>query len=133
MNNWKDDLDRVLPEIESYISKLMDSEKVLFREASPPKEPGTYIVYDHENNLSYIGEAKGSGGLKDRLISKHLSGDDNHAIQRAYKWSHPDRGLRREYIKNNVSVRWVATRDANTALAVERLLILMFNPPWNRK
>lgn len=133
MSNWKDNLDVVLPEIESYISKLMDSKKVLFREASPPKEPGAYIVYDHENNLTYIGEAKGSGGLKDRLLNKHLSGDDTHAIQRAYKSSHPDRRQRREYIKDNVSVRWVATRDANTALAVERLLILIFNPPWNLK
>jgi len=133
MSSWKDNLSKVLPELEGYISQLMDSPQVLFGEANPPRKPGAYIIYDHENNLSYIGEAKGSGGLRDRLISKHLSGDDSHAIQRAYKTSYPDRTLRREYIKGNVSVRWVATPDANTALAVERLLILMFNPAWNRK
>ena len=133
MNDWKNNLNKVLPELENYISQIMSSPKELLGDTNPPKEPGTYIIYDHNDELSYIGEAKGSGGLKDRLLSKHLSGDDKHAIQRAYKTSHPDRVLRRTYIKENVSVRWVATPDANTALAVERLLILMFNPAWNRK
>lgn len=133
MSSWKENLSKVMPELEGYISKLMDSPRVLFGEANPPRKPGAYIIYDHDKNLSYIGEAKGSGGLRDRLLNKHLSGDDNHAIQRAYKVSHPERPLRREYIKNNVSVRWVETPDANTALAVERLLILMFSPVWNRK
>lgn len=133
MSDWKESLSKVLPELESYISQLMDAPKVLFGEANPPIKPGAYIIYDHENKLCYIGEAKGSGGLRDRLLRKHLSGDDSHAIQRAYKVSHPDRAIRREYIKGNVSVRWVATPDANTALAVERLLILMFKPTWNLK
>lgn len=133
MSTWRDKLEKVVPELEGYVSKLMGEETKLFAEANPPREPGAYVIYDHENNLSYVGEAKGSGGLRDRLLSKHLSGDDNHAIQRAYKDSYPDRASRREYIKQNVSVRWVATPDANTAVAVERLLILMFNPPWNRK
>lgn len=133
MNTWKESLTKLMPELEGYISKLMDTGKELFGEANPPREPGAYIIYDHESKLSYIGEAKGSGGLRDRLLSKHLSGDDDHAIQRAYKDSYPDRALRREYIKKNVRVRWVATPDANTALAVQRLLILIFNPSWNRK
>lgn len=133
MSTWQEKLNKLFPDLESYISQIMKAEKILFGDANPSREPGAYIIYDHEGNLSYIGEAKGSGGLRDRLLSKHLSGDDNHAIQRAYKESHLDRALRREYIKKNIRVQWVETKDANTALAVERLLILMFNPPWNRK
>jgi len=78
-----------------------------------------------------VGEAKGSGGLRDRILSKHVSGDDNHAIQRAHKLRFPDRKVRREFIKRNVFVRWVETVDANTAIALEGVLIAMFTPPWN--
>jgi excinuclease UvrABC nuclease subunit len=133
MVNWEEKLCKLMPEIENYISQILASKKVHFGEANPPSTPGAYIIYDERDSLCYIGEAKGSGGLRDRLLSKHLSGDDKHAIQRAYKDSHPDRSLRRDYIKKHVRVQWVETKDANTALAVERLLILMFDPPWNQK
>ena len=133
MEDWKHKLDSVVPQLKGYLERLVSAESVLFGEANPPRKPGAYIIDDHKEQLSYIGEAKGSGGLRDRLLSKHLSGDDNHAIQRAYKESWLDRRQRREYIKGNVRVRWVETPDANTALAVERLAILVFDPPWNKK
>ena len=106
MNNWNEKLSELLPKIESDIERLFNMEPVLFGVAQPPRKPGAYIVYDHTGALVYIGEAKGSGGLRDRLLSKHLSGDDNHALQRAYKSDFPDRLERRTYIKENVSIRW---------------------------
>jgi excinuclease UvrABC nuclease subunit len=133
VENWKVKLASIVPQLKSYLEELLSTEAVLFGEANPPNKPGAYIIYDHQEQLAYIGEAKGSGGLKDRLLSKHLSGDDNHAIQRAYKESWPDRQQRREYIKSNIRVRWVETPDANTAVALERLAILVFDPPWNKK
>ncbi|MEJ6120844.1 GIY-YIG nuclease family protein [Vibrio sp. 2-Bac 85] len=133
MSHWQAKLATLLPEIETYLESLFEMDPVLFAVAQPSKKPGTYIIYNHDGILSYIGEAKGSGGLKDRLLSKHLSGDDKHAIQRAYKSQFPDRLERRNYIKENISVRWVETKDANTASMIERILISMFNPPWNKK
>ncbi|ELB2162907.1 hypothetical protein QNZ85_004749 [Vibrio parahaemolyticus] len=133
MDNWKDALEEILPVVVSDLERLFKMEPILFGEAQPPRKPGVYIIYDHSGKLAYVGEAKGSGGLRDRFLSKHLSGDDSHAIQRAYKSDFPERLERRDFIKQNVSVRWVDTLDANMALVVERLLILMYQPPWNRK
>jgi hypothetical protein len=65
------------------------------------------------------------------LLNKHISGDDSHAIQRAYIASYPDRQTRRKFIKNHLKVQWVVTKDARTAAAVERILIIIFNPQWN--
>lgn len=83
--------------------------------------------------VMYVGEAKGSKGLRDRLLSKHISGDDNHAIQRAYKAEFPDRSLRREHIKKTVLARWLPIADPARVSAVEQFLIWLYNPPWNKK
>ncbi len=80
----------------------------------------------------YIGEAKGSKGLRGRLLSKHLSGDDNHAIQRAFKEQFPDRFLRREHMKVHVCARWLVVPDPARTSALERLLIWLYKPEWNR-
>ncbi len=42
-----------------------------------------------DETVVYVGEAKGSKGLRDRLLSKHLSGDESHAIQRAFADTFP--------------------------------------------
>lgn len=61
--------------------------------------------------IQYVGEAKGSGGLRDRLLQKHISGDESHAKQRAMQNRFPDRMRRREYIRNNVAAKWVLIDD----------------------
>jgi hypothetical protein len=81
----------------------------------------------------YVGEAKGSQGLQDRLLRKHISGDDSHACQRAFKELIPDRSLRRAHIKSNVFVRWLAISGSERVSAVERLLIWLHKPAWNQK
>jgi len=133
MEDWKDEFARLFESFESYVTELLSATPVLLGEAEPPSRPGAYIIYDHNGQPSYVGEAKGSGGLQDRLLRKHLSGDDSHAIQRAYNEKFPDRATRRNYIKKNVSVCWVETADAHTAVALERILILMLKPRWNQR
>jgi hypothetical protein len=86
-----------------------------------------------DNEIVYVGEAKGAKGLRDRLLSKHISGDDNHAIQRAFKPDFPDRGLRRDHIKRTVSARWLPIADPARVSTVERFLIWLYDPPWNKK
>jgi hypothetical protein len=86
-----------------------------------------------DDAVMYVGEAKGSKGLRDRLLSKHISGDDNHAIQRAYKLDFPDRALRREHIKKTVFARWLPIADPARVSAVEQLPIWLYDPPWNMK
>lgn len=133
MDNWEDSFDRLTSQLKVDMQNLLSARPCLMDEADPPSKPGVYMIHDHNQQLAYIGEAKGSGGLRDRLLSKHMSGDDSHAIQRAYKTSYPDRKERREFIRNNVSARWVETVNASSAVALERIAILIFDPPWNRK
>jgi excinuclease UvrABC nuclease subunit len=133
MRNWKDSFNDLAPRLDQHLSALFSMDAVPFGKANPPKTPGAYVIYDHNGDLGYVGEAKGSGGLRDRLLNKHLSGDDNLAIQRAYKADYPDRGERHDFIRKNVSVRWVETDNVNYASVIERLLIEILDPPWNRK
>lgn len=114
-----------------YIQSLLDSPAVPLRVAAPPEQPGVYaLIYNQE--IVYIGSANGSSGLRDRLLNKHISGDDNHAIQRALKADFPVRLHRREHIKDSISAKWVAIEDSPAVAVVERLLIWLITPPWNR-
>lgn len=114
------------------VSRLLATTPELLGLARPPNLHGVYMLLVDED-VMYIGEAKGSKGLRDRLLSKHISGDDNHAIQRAYKLDFPDRSLRREHIKKTVRVRWLPIADPARVSAVEQFLIWLYDPPWNMK
>ena len=98
-------LDRAFELIRDDITALLTSSPVLLGVANPPNVFGVYMLLV-DDEILYVGEAKGRKGLRDRLLSKHISGDDNHAIQRAFKPDFPDRGLRRDHIKRTVSARW---------------------------
>ena len=113
------------------IISLLSAVAVPLSEANPPEISGVYILLV-EGKVMYVGEAKGSSGLRDRLLRKHLSGDDNHAIQRAFKTEFPDRLLRREHIKNTVHAKWITIHEKETVSIVERLLIWLLRPAWNR-
>ena len=126
-----DELGQCLAELRSDVEKLLLAVPVSLGAANPPNSTGVYMLLVDQKTV-YIGEAKGSKGLRDRLLSKHLSGDDNHAIQRAFKESFPDRTHRREHIKNHVFVRWISIQDRARVSSLERLLIWLFKPAWNR-
>ena len=81
----------------------------------------------------YVGEAKGSGGLYDRIMRKHVSGDDRHALQRYFTVDFPDRVIRRDHIMGNVQVKWVIVENILSVAVVERLAIWLLEPPLNRK
>jgi hypothetical protein len=126
------ELDCVLAEIAKDVRALLLAPAVAIGNASPPPTPGVYMLSVGED-VMYVGEAKGGGGLRDRLLNKHLSGDDKHAIQRAYLLEFPDRRLRRAHIRKHVFARWHAIPDADRVSAVERVLICLCQPPWNMK
>lgn len=113
--------------------ELLSQSEVLLGEADPPETSGVYLLLLN-GEIRYVGEAKGSGGLRDRLLRKHISGDDKHAIQRALKDEFPNRALRREYIKKNVSAKWVVVEDFDAIAVLERLLFWLLGcPAWNKK
>jgi hypothetical protein len=114
------------------VFKLLAATPELLGLANPPNVPGVYMFLI-DDVIMYVGEAKGSKGLRDRLLSKHLSGDESHAIQRAYKLDFPDRSLRRDHIKKTVLARWLPISDPARVSAVEQFLIWLYNPPWNKK
>jgi hypothetical protein len=121
-----------VPEFESIISDLLSAPAVPLGSADPPSEPGIYALV-HEGKIKYVGEAIGSKGLRDRLLSKHVSGDDSHTLQRVFAGEYPDRILRREHIKVHVHAKWRCVPDRPTASVVERLLIWAMRPEWNIK
>ena len=120
------------PVFEEAIRQLFEANSYLLGDADPPKNIGVYALF-HAGELKYIGEAKGSKGLRDRLLSKHLSGDDNHTMQRVFLKEYPDRTDRRNYIKKTVSAKWLEMKCPDTVSAVERLLIWALKPEWNNK
>ncbi|MDZ7618408.1 MAG: hypothetical protein U1E05_15490 [Patescibacteria group bacterium] len=125
-------LQKVVNSLMSDVDELMNTPSVVLGVAAPPDSSGVYILLVSDK-VVYVGEARGSKGLRDRLLSKHLSGDDNHAIQRAFKATFPDRKERRAHIKEIVSARWLEIEDHNRVSALERLLIWLLDPEWNRK
>ena len=104
---------------------------VLLGEARPPTAPGVYGFF-FEGTLRYIGEAKGRGGLADRILRKHLSGDEGHALQRAFQVRFPDRLARRAFLKRAIRVKWLEVPLPRTS-EIERLLIDRYLPEWNRR
>jgi hypothetical protein len=111
---------------------LMAMQPVLLDLATPPSLPGVYMLLIGDD-IMYVGEAKARKGLRDRLLFKHLSGDEGHATQRAFALDFPDRVARRNHIRSTVSVRWILIDDLDRVSVVERALIWLHRPPWNRK
>ncbi len=114
------------------VEAVIAAPSVPLGEALPPNTSGVYLL-EVSNKVVYVGEAIGSKGLRDRLLSKHLSGDDSHAVQRAYKGRYPDRAIRRAQIKLEVYARWLAMEENARVSALERILIWLLKPDWNMK
>lgn len=114
------------------VESLVAAEAFVLGQADPPKLPGVYAFMINDKHM-YIGEAKGSGGLYDRIMRKHVSGDKGHALQRYFKVDFPDRVIRRDHIMGNVQVKWVIVENILSVAVVERLAIWLLEPPLNRK
>ena len=125
-------LAEILNSMEGDVLSILSRSPVPLGKATPPTSIGVYI-FSVDNIITYVGEAKGSLGLRDRLLNKHVSGDDRHAIQRALAVEFPDRQLRRAHLLEHVDVRWLELDDPGRVSAVERLLIWLLKPPWNLK
>lgn len=125
-------LDEILSTIAEDVRAVLAAPAVPLGLANPPSTSGVYIL-SVGDTITYVGEAKGSKGLRDRLLSKHMSGDDSHAIQRAYLTDFPDRLVRRDHIRTNVLARWLEIPDRDRVAAVERVLICLCRPAWNQK
>lgn len=113
------------------ITALFSAREVLISDAIIPTDPGVYMFL-MEKEVMYVGEAKGSGGLRDRIVRKHLSGDDSHVLQRAYRNEYPDRETRREFLRSNIHAKWVVIHDTSRIPIVERIAIWLLKPRWNR-
>jgi excinuclease UvrABC nuclease subunit len=111
------------------VMSLFRSEGYALGQANPPDEPGVYVLLD-ETTVVYVGIAT---NLNDRLRNKHISGDESHAIQRAYADRFPDRIERRGFIKQHVRAKWLVLNDPGRAADLERLLIWLYEPSWNRR
>lgn len=121
-----------IPQFEEAINNLFTAEEYLLGVANPTYEIGVYALY-YENKLMYIGEAKGNKGLKDRLLNKHISGDDGHTLHKVFLSEYPNKEERKAFIKSNISARWVYLSCPHTVSALERLLIWSLRPEWNKK
>ena len=123
-------------ESRNVLSTLVDAfssvEAVVLDGAKPPTSPGVY-GFLYQGKLRYVGEAKGSKGLSDRIMSKHLSGDESHALQRAFQTRFPDRPARRNFLRRAIQVKWLVVDPPEKIGELERTLIRMHRPEWNRR
>jgi len=125
-------IDEAFKSIAEDVVSLLALSPVKLGLAKPQNVSGVYMLIVN-NLIVYVGEAKGSKGLRDRLLNKHISGDHNHAVQRAFKDEFPDRLRRRDHIKEAVTARWLPISDLARVSVVERFLIWMYQPTWNLK
>jgi hypothetical protein len=119
-----------LSEIGRLFNGLVAAPCVLISNANPPEKNGVY-AFSIDGEIVYIGEAAGSGGLYDRILRKHVAGDDSHALQKAFKLKFPERQERRVYIKNKISVQWIEIPDSLMVTAVEKFGVLVVEPRFN--
>ncbi|MCX8146673.1 MAG: hypothetical protein N3C59_10120 [Azovibrio sp.] len=131
MTNFSHKLAEGIAEFSRAVEVLITAEPHFIGTANPPDTSGVY-AFLIEGELMYVGEAKGSGGLRDRILRKHVAGDEGHALQRHFKDRFPDRMQRREHIKRNVQVKWVVIENPEAVSVVERMVIWLLNPPLNR-
>jgi len=110
---------------------LLRAPRVTVGSAIPPRTNGVY-AFSIDDEIIYVGEAAGSSGLEDRILSKHVSGDEGHALQSEYKAQFPDRRDRRSFIKSAVSVQWVEVPDSLMVSLVEKLAIATIKPRLNK-
>lgn len=122
----------VLALVEREFEALLSAPEVVWRDARPPSTSGIYAFVEDEK-IVYVGEAKGSGGLWDRIMRKHMSGDDKHAMQRAFQKRYPDRRERRSYMSQFLKVKWVEIPNSRRVSAVEIVAIMVLDPLYNRR
>ena len=125
------ELENILSAIAGDVQALLKAPAILLGKATPPSTTGVYML-SVGGEVTYVGEAKGGKGLRDRLLSKHVSGDDSHAAQRAYLADFPNRSLRRDHIRATVLAQWLEIADLDRVSAVERVLLCLFQPIWNK-
>ncbi len=129
----QDSLDNTLmrrwEQFSSDVKSLMRGNARALGAADTPEVPGAYVLFDEYMTILYVGIA---GNLRDRLLSKHVSGDESHALQRAYANRFRDRAERRQFIRQNVRAKWLVVRDPARLADLERLLIWLLQPALNR-
>lgn len=130
MNDYSQKLASGFQSFTISLDSLISATPCYIGKSNPPSDPGVYLFLLNDQ-IIYVGEAKGAGGLRDRILNKHVSGDEGHALQRYFKNEFSDRVVRREHIKRNIQVKWVVVSDDSVPI-VERLAIWLLNPPLNR-
>jgi excinuclease UvrABC nuclease subunit len=111
------------------LRQLLSGRACTLGEALAPRESGIYVLFDEHTTLTYAGMAR---DLCDRF-HKHISGDESHAIQRALAERFTDRTERRKFIKENVQASWRVVSGAVRLADLERLVIWLYQPSWNRR
>ena len=125
------ELEIALSSARVYFEKLVATPPIIVGRAMPPSTSGVY-AFSLEDEIVYVGESAGSRGLRDRIKSKHLSGDDSHALQAAFLFEFPDRKARRAHLKEKIGVRWVEIPDSLLVSVVEKLAIFVLKPRFNQ-
>ncbi len=123
--------ERVLSTAGTLFRNLLGAPRATIGSADPPRKNGVY-AFSIGDEVVYVGEAAGSSGLRDRILSKHVSGDEGHVLQNEFSVRFPDRRERRTFIKGHVIVQWVEIPDSLMVSLVEKLAIAVLNPRLNK-
>jgi hypothetical protein len=122
---------KMLSVAQTLFNQLLRAPRVSVGAAAPPTKNGVY-AFSLDDEIIYVGEAAGSGGLKDRILRKHVSGDEGHALQNELTLRFPDRIDRRNFIKNAIDVQWIEIADSLMVSLVEKLAIAVIQPRLNK-
>jgi excinuclease UvrABC nuclease subunit len=112
------------------VERLMRQPAVRIAQARIPETPGVYIILNPQQRECYVGKA--TRNLRDRVLRKHVSGDESHAIQRSYESKYPDRTERRKFIREKMYVKWLPVSNLSRIADLERLLIWRLRTKYNR-
>lgn len=96
----------------------------------PPYSPGVYALF-FKGERVYVGVARGKKGLRNRKRN-YVGGDDGHTTHREFLATIPDKVARTAHICANVNMAWHVTETATIAEGLEKKLILLLRPKWNR-
>ena len=131
IRNFQERIEACLLAARGSLETLLAFSPVRLGMASPPMKSGVY-AFSEQGEIVYVGEASGSKGLRDRILYKHLSGDEGHGLQRAFEAEYPDRKARRDFLKKSLHIQWVEISDSLAASVVEKLAIEVLEPKYNK-
>jgi hypothetical protein len=128
------DMDNVVKHFRDLLQELLDSPTLTFNESNKiPLKGGVYRILENDNNWSssvYVGK---TGGLKNRLYSDLLMGNQSrHTLKAKLRATEFDSNAEaKKYLKEKCSIQVLVVEDEYERTRLEHFAIAILNPLYN--